>query len=190
MSMAKVPQSVPPGKTPAPPSARRGFMIQVGAWIVGGIVSLVPLASGLAVFLDPMRRRGTGDKLFRVTTLDAFPDDGIPRQFPIIAEHVDAWNRSLEPVGAVYLRRNKGEATPECLTATCPHAGCFVNYDLQANTFKCPCHNSTFGVDGQIIPPSPSPRAMDMLECEVKDQEILVKFQNFYTGKTEKVVKA
>ena len=30
---------------------------------------------------------------------------------------------------------------------------------------------------------------MDTLECKVDEQEILVKFENFYTGKTEKVVK-
>jgi Rieske Fe-S protein len=188
--MAKVPHSPVPRETPVRPSAeRRGFLMEAGAVLVGGIVGLVPALSGLAVFLDPLRRKDKSDKLIRVTTLDSLPDDGIPRQFPIIAEHVDAWNRSLEPIGAVYLRRNQGEATPECLTATCPHAGCFVNYDTQTNTYKCPCHNSTFQVDGQIIPPSPSPRAMDTLECQVEDQEILVKFQNFYTGKAEKLAK-
>ena len=45
------------------------------------------------------------------------------------------------------------------------------------------------GTLGQIIPPSPSPRAMDTLQCKVQQQEILVKFENFYTGKTEKVAK-
>ena len=30
---------------------------------------------------------------------------------------------------------------------------------------------------------------MDTLECRVKSQEILVKFENFYTGKADKVVK-
>jgi menaquinol-cytochrome c reductase iron-sulfur subunit len=183
---ASKPSAVSPLSSPA---ARRGFMVETSAVVIGGIVGLVPALSGLAVFLDPLRRKASTEKLLRVTTLDALPDDGIPRQFPVIAEHIDAWNRSLEPVGAVYLRRNKGEATPQCLTATCPHAGCFVNYDAPTNSFKCPCHNSTFTVDGQIIEPSPSPRAMDTLECEVKDQEILVKFQNYYTGKTEKVVK-
>lgn len=188
--MAKMPQSSVPTQPPGRLAAeRRGFLVEAGAVIVGGIVGLVPTLAGLAVFFDPLRRKNRASAFIRVAPLDSLPDDGIPRQFPIIAEHVDAWNRTLEPIGAVYLRRNKGEAAPECLTATCPHAGCFVNYDRATNTYKCPCHNSTFQVDGQIIPPSPSPRAMDTLECKVDQQEILVKFENFYTGKTEKVVK-
>jgi Rieske Fe-S protein len=121
--------------------------------------------------------------------LSAIPDDGVPREFPIVAERVDAWNRSLEPIGAVYLRRQPGEAKIECLTATCPHAGCFVNFDAQTKTFMCPCHNSRFAVDGAIIQPSPSPRPMDSLECEVASDQVLVKFEDFYSGKAEKVVK-
>ena len=45
-------------------------------------------------------------------------------------------------------------------------------------------------VDGQVIEPTPSPRGMDSLECKVTQDEVLVKFETFYSGKTEKVVKA
>jgi quinol---cytochrome c reductase iron-sulfur subunit, bacillus type len=170
---------------------RRGFFGRLSAVLIGGFILLVPAASGLAVFLDPLRRKSTGGGAFLpVATLDAVPDDGVVRQFPVVAEHVDAWNRSQQPIGAVYLRRHAGQEVPKCLSATCPHAGCFVAYDGQTNTFKCPCHNSSFSPDGAIIPPSPSPRAMDTLECEVRQDEILVKYENFYTGKTEKIVKS
>jgi Rieske Fe-S protein len=144
----------------------------------------------VAVLLDPLRRNGRQGKFLRVAPVSAVPDDGVPRQFPVIAERVDAWNRSLEPVGAVYLRRQPGAPEPECLSATCPHAGCFVAYDGEAKTFKCPCHNSSFAPDGAIIEPSPSPRAMDSLACKIDGDEVLVKFENFYSGKAEKIVKA
>ena len=188
--MAKLsPASPPPVAAEAGAPDRRGFLTRFGTVVVGGIAVLVPACAGLAAFFDPLRRNGQSAKFIRVATLDALPDDGIPRPFPVIAEHVDAWNLSLEPVGAVYLRRTKDRPTPECWTATCPHAGCFVAYDDQTNTFKCPCHNSSFQADGQLISPSPSPRAMDTLECKVHEQKILVKFENFYTGKSEKVAK-
>jgi menaquinol-cytochrome c reductase iron-sulfur subunit len=187
--MAK-PQPSAPAK-PNPPTVvrRRGFLTSAVAIVCGGLVALVPIASGLLVFFDPLRRKGKAGQFIRVASLDLLPDDGIPRQFPVVAERVDAWNRSLEPIGAVYLRRNQGQEVPECWTATCPHAGCFVNFDGTSNTFKCPCHNSTFTADGAIIEPSPCPRPMDTLECKVADQGVLVKFENFYTGKTEKVAK-
>ncbi|MEX0979346.1 MAG: hypothetical protein WDZ48_10860, partial [Pirellulales bacterium] len=73
---------------------RRGFLARTGAVVIGALVVLVPSASGLAVFLDPLRRKnGNGGKFLRVATLDSVPDDGVVRQFPVIAEHVDAWNR-------------------------------------------------------------------------------------------------
>jgi Rieske Fe-S protein len=157
--------------------------------VAGAVVLLVPAASGLAVFLDPLRRKNGRDKYIPVAPLDAVPDDGIPRQFPVVADRVDAWNRSREPIGAVYLRRAAGQQEVECLSATCPHAGCFVNFDAASDTFKCPCHNSSFQVDGAVIEPSPSPRPMDTLDCQVAKQEVLVKFQEFYSGKQEKVAK-
>jgi Rieske Fe-S protein len=186
--MAK--SSAPVSARPAPATdERRSFITKVVAVALGGLVAVIPAATGLAVFLDPLRRKAKGATFIPVAPLGAVPDDGVPRQFPVVAEHTDAWNQSTQPIGAVYLRRLPGETKPECLTATCPHAGCFVAYDGATNTFKCPCHNSSFAVDGAIIEPSPSPRAMDTLPCEVEQDEILVKFENFYTGKADKVVK-
>jgi hypothetical protein len=88
----------PRGKT-APngpqPAERRGFMAQGLAIVCGGISMLVPLAAGLVVFFDPMRRGGGLGKMIPVAPLDAVPDDGIPHEFPVVAERVDAWNRSM-----------------------------------------------------------------------------------------------
>ena len=58
-----------------------------------------------------------------------------------------------------------------------------------SETFRCPCHNSEFQADGAIVPPSPSPRPMDTLDCKVEENEILVKFENFYCGMAQKIVK-
>ena len=88
--------------------------------------------------------------------------------FPSSPNTVDAWNRSQEPIGAVYLRRQPGQEKLECLTATCPHAGCFVAYDRHDGHVQVPLPQQPFAVDGAIIEPSPSPRAMDTLDCEVR----------------------
>lgn len=170
-------------------SPRRNFLVRAAAIAIGAVLGLVPLASGLAVVFDPLRRKRAKGQLIRVASLDALPDDGVPRQFAVVAESIDTWTRDVEPIGAVYLRRAPGAETPECLTAECPHAGCFVGYDPSVNKFKCPCHNSTFEVDGQTVPPCASPRAMDSLECEVQKNQVLVKFERFYSGIAEKVAK-
>ena len=175
----------------APPvqPARRDFLKKVLASVIGAIITVVPFAAGLAVFLDPLRRKGTAGGMIRVTTLEALPDDGVPRKFPILASRVDAWNKFSEtPIGAVYLRHTS-EGEIQAFNVVCPHAGCFVDFLPDRNQYLCPCHNSAFSVTGAIADrSSPAARGLDALEVEVRNQkEVWVKFQNFQAGRAEKV---
>jgi Rieske Fe-S protein len=62
--------------------------------------------------------------------------------------------------------------------------------DATSRCFRCPCHNSSFTLDGSIVAPSPSPRPMDALECQIGPRGgVAVKWQNFYTGIAEKVAR-
>jgi menaquinol-cytochrome c reductase iron-sulfur subunit len=168
---------------------RRGFLTKVMAVLCGGLATVPPLAAGGWAFLDPLGRKGGGAKFLPVTDLAAIPDDGIPRQFAVISDRIDAWTGfAAEPIGAVYLRRPKGATSIEALSATCPHAGCFVEMEASGTCFRCPCHNSSFTLDGGIVAPSPSPRAMDALECRVAaNGQVEVMFQKFRAGIAEKV---
>jgi Rieske Fe-S protein len=168
---------------------RRGFFKKALATLFGSILGLVPLGAGVAVFLDPLRRKSSASTAVRVTSLDAVPDDGIPRKFPVLATRVDAWNKfSQVPVGAVYLRRTPGGPV-QAFNVVCPHAGCFVDYLPERSLFLCPCHNSTFTPAGRIADrASPAPRGLDTLEVELREQkEIWVKFVNFQAGRAEKI---
>jgi len=71
----------------------------------------------------------------------------------------------------------------------CPHAGCFVEYKPAGRRYVCPCHASSFGLDGAIADPaSPSPRGLDELAVEMRaGGEVWVLFQNFQAGTREKV---
>ena len=173
-----------------PPNAeRRDFFKKAAAAAISAVVGLIPALAGLAVILDPLRRKSAAGGFVRVTSLAALPNDGVPRKFPVLADRTDAWNKFPQtPVGAVYLRRT-GEKTAEALNVACPHAGCFVDFVAARAGYFCPCHNSAFGLDGKVIDPrSPSPRAMDALEVEVRnDAEVWVRFQNYQAGKAEKI---
>ena len=182
---------------------RREFLEKVGAGVAGGFAGLTVLGSGFYFFLDPLRRTSDDVGFTKVATLDSVPDDGIPRQFPVLADRTDAWNRfPNEPVGAVFLQRLPGETEVRALNAICPHVGCFVDFkiykeDKQAEMgdkgkFKCPCHDSSFQPDGTRINPEscPSPRGLDTLrvdEEKLKQGEVWVEFKNFRAGKSEKI---
>lgn len=170
---------------------RRSFCKQAACIGLGAGLGLIPVGAGLGVLFDPVHRSdGKGGKglAIRVTTLNALPNDGVPRKFPVVAEKVDAWNKSIAPVGAVYLRRT-GEKQVEALNVVCPHAGCFVDYAADKNAYLCPCHDSLFSLNGAVQNPnSPSPRGMDTLVVEIREEtEIWVVFQNFRAGTHEKI---
>jgi menaquinol-cytochrome c reductase iron-sulfur subunit len=174
---------------PKPPLDRRGFFKKSLVVILGGVAALVPAAAGLLVAVDPLRRKAAARAAVRVTTLDALPADGLPRRFPVIAAKSDAWNRfQAAPIGAVYLRRTADDRV-EALNVVCPHAGCFVEFAAAAGNFRCPCHQSTFALDGSIASPgSPSPRALDRLTVKVGDDgAVWVTFQNFQSGRADQV---
>lgn len=173
---------------PAPAEDRRSFVKEAAAAVLGGSAVLVPAAAGLVAWLDPLGRKGPGGGFVRVASLEAVPADSVPRRFPVLADKVDAWTRqSGVPVGAVYLRRMPDNSL-QALNVVCPHAGCFVDYQSERSNYFCPCHNSTFAADGSINDPkSPSPRAMDSLEVEVRGSEIWVRFQNFQAGHQAKI---
>jgi menaquinol-cytochrome c reductase iron-sulfur subunit len=199
MSRSLNPNATPPVKPVYAAEAgippRRNVLAAVTAVIVGTFVGLIPLGAGVATFLDPLLRRkksgGDASRLLRVASLDAIPTNGTPIQVPVIADLTDAWNREPnQPIGAVYLRRDdKDDKKVVCFNAICPHAGCFVGYAADRKVFQCPCHTSSFQLDGERIMPSPSPRNMDELKVDaekLKAGEVWIEFVNYYPGKEDR----
>ena len=129
--------------------------------------------------------------MVRVTSVSVLPSDGAPQKFTVRADRTDAWTTYVnQPVGAVYLRRNGDQIV--AFNVVCPHAGCFVGVAEDGSRFECPCHKSSFTLDGDIDDPaSPAPRGMDTLEAEVRNgNEVWVRFESFQSGRAEKVSRA
>ena len=172
---------------PEPDTApRRNFLASVSAIFVGAAAAVIPVATSVFAVFDPLRRRANGGDMVMVTRLGAVPESGVPKKFTIESDRVDAWTTYHNtPVGAVYLRRT--ESGVAALNVVCPHAGCFVGLAPDHTRFACPCHKSSFDLDGRINDPgSPSPRDMDELDVEIRDGEVWVRFQNFQPGRAEK----
>ncbi|NBV22731.1 MAG: Rieske (2Fe-2S) protein [Proteobacteria bacterium] len=172
----------------SPPAARRDFLKQGCAACLGLAAVGTPAAIGTRVFLDPLTRQTTAESFVKVTTLDTLPEDGTPVQYPVLADRRDAWTKfSQVPIGAVFLQRQSKDKLL-ALSVVCPHAGCFVDYEEDKQSFLCPCHNSLFLKDGGLKDQdSPSPRPLDTLEVQVRNRnEVWVRFQDFQLGIKEK----
>jgi Rieske Fe-S protein len=180
-------------ETPSGGETRRGFCGQAAAVVFGAVGLLIPVATGVAAFLNPLRQKSQGGQFLRLASLDVLPADGTPRKVPVIADRTDAWNRfPAEPIGAVFLRR-EGERV-EALQVLCPHANCSINFESspKGGKFFCPCHAATFDLSGKRTDAtSPSPRNMDTLAVEIRNKnEVWVKFENFRMGIAAKIVQS
>lgn len=173
------------------PAPRRGFLAAAGAIVLGGLAGLVPFASGVLCFLDPILRRkdsavGAGGFLL-AANLSQLPTDGTPERFTLRADVTDAWTLYRDRVlGSIYLRlMPNGQVI--AFNDTCTHLGCKVDYQASDKQFFCPCHQSAFDLDGVKKNQTP-PRNMDVLEVEVavRSGDIFVKYQNFRTATPEK----
>lgn len=184
-----------PHPVPTEPT-RRGFVAGALAIIIGGIVSIAPLIPGAMFFLDPLLRKkkrpterpAPGDEGFvKVGNVKSLPADGTPQLFTVYDDKQDAWNFfPAQQVGSVWLRKVDGKDEPQCFNSRCPHLGCTVDYKPADKCYFCPCHTSTFDLDGKkmnVIPP----RGMDDLEVKtLEDGTILVRFKNFRAATSDK----
>jgi nitrite reductase/ring-hydroxylating ferredoxin subunit len=167
------------------------------------VAAVFPLAAGWGVLVDPLRRQrpekagGHGAvadlKFVRVGLLAMLPDDGLPRQFAVMEDSVDAWTRIPgQRVGTMFLCRTTSDKGPvvTAFSSTCPHLGCAVDFNAAANQFECPCHKSAFAKDGDKLY-GPTLRGLDPLPVKLVDsngqQEIWVAYERFRTGVAERI---
>ena len=191
--MAKHASATPAG-VPAPGASvqpRRNVLAGLAAGVIGTIVAIVPTIPGLGFLLHPLLKKKqagstAGDDFVKVTTVDAIPADGSPRAFPVQMDVQDAWNKyPNRQVGSVFLSRDD-KGSVQCFSCVCPHLGCTINYEEKAKLYVCPCHASSFKLNGErnnLIPP----RSMDPLTARVNDKgEVEVEYKAFRAGIAER----
>ncbi len=170
--------AVPAPATP-PHSTRRSFLSLVTV-ALGGVVGAVLAVPIVQAIIFPTRKRvvsGPGDPV-PVASADAVGTKPLRVEITAATQR-DAWAKVTNVrLGAAWLLRD-AQNQIKCFSTTCPHLGCAVDYDPQADHFKCPCHNSAFDKDGGRIE-GPAKRGLDPLETTVDAEgRVLVKFARF-----------
>ena len=188
----------------SPPATRRNVLIDVVTAFVSFVIIAIPSAIGGLFFLDPILRRkstagggasGALEGFIKLSvSAESVPADGTPVAVTVMDDLDDAWNRFKDvPVGSIWLRKNP-DGGILVFNSVCPHLGCSVDYRRSENDFFCPCHTSSFSLDGAKTNEVP-PRDMDTLQLErttagqpaPDGDELWVKFQNFRRATSDKI---
>jgi menaquinol-cytochrome c reductase iron-sulfur subunit len=184
-------------------TVRRNFLVEIAAAAIGLIVGVVPAVTGGLFFLHPLFKgqdeEATGasgrpdapvkdeqGRLKTSVTLDSLPEDGSPLQLKMLDDIVDAWNLFPDQeIGSIWIRRVGDQVI--AFNTICPHLGCAVEHRASQDDFYCPCHLSSFTIDGEKKNEIP-PRDMDTLDVSVKDDgSVWVKYEKFRGAISEKV---
>lgn len=164
---------------------RRDFF----TWILGiggaaiGALLVVP---GASYVLDPLlRSAGKKERWIRVADLASLSKEH-PVSAPVVGEQVDAWTKSSDVrLGTVWLRV-VDDSQVLAYNAECPHLGCKIGFNPEKDRFGCPCHDSSFGLDGKVLG-GPAPRGMDELQTRVTDGQVEVRFARFRAQIKERI---
>ncbi len=164
---------------PEPPPARRDFL-KVATCAIGGGLGLVVAAPALRLIVAPggMQTVTTPTDPIDIGAVADVKISGAWQKLDVIAPVIkDAWTAARDVVlGAAFVRR-PAEGKVEALSSVCPHLGCAVGWDAAAGSFLCPCHNSRWNPNGELMADSKAKRGLDPLPIEVKDGRLRLTWQ-------------
>jgi len=162
--------------TAGPPSNERrsflGTLVALGSVCMGALLS-VPL---IRFALFPLLRRTTELEPSPVGPLSDFSSLSDPVIRIIHVEQIDGWRKAISEKTVYVTKDSRGQLC--VLSSICPHLGCTVPWVAARKEFVCPCHGGVFAPDGTRIS-GPPLRAMDSLETNIQDGQLLVRFQYF-----------
>ena len=147
---------------------RRVFHLSViyGLWAVIGAAMSIPAAVYL---LFPPRAKkkpewvDVGDLAqIRVNT----PEEVVFRRM-----RVDGWKVTSEKSTAWVVRTSERDVV--AFSPQCTHLGCAYHWDEQNKEFLCPCHTSTFALDGRVLA-GPAPRPLDRYNIKVDGSKLWI----------------
>ncbi|MEW5974194.1 MAG: ubiquinol-cytochrome c reductase iron-sulfur subunit [Acidobacteriota bacterium] len=150
------------------PAKRREFLLSIilGVWALMGLLLLIP--ASVYLFWPPRARKRSD--WAEVGSLTQMPI-GVPEQVVYRRNRADGWKVTSEKTSAWVVRTSDRDAI--AFAPQCPHLGCAYHWDSSNKEFLCPCHASTFSLEGDVLS-GPSPRGLDRLAVKVQGDGLLL----------------
>jgi len=151
-----------------PGLTRRGFY--VGAiYALGAIMAAALGVPALAYLLLPPKTRQADDWIPAGDVSKFQPN--VPVEVSLRRNRVDGWKVTSEKTTAWVVRQPDNSLV--AFGPVCTHLGCAYRFDDGKGDFVCPCHNSLFSLQGNVIS-GPAPRPLDRYETRVDGTTLLL----------------
>jgi Rieske Fe-S protein len=153
------------------PINRREFIKGVSA-VVGGLITVVIGIPTVAYLIDPALQESVKEGWIPVGKLSDIPV-GKPTPFSFTRVQVNGWERTATSHGGFVIRQSEDPKDLLILNSRCTHLSCTVNWSETDQVFLCPCHDASFGQQGEVLG-GPPPRPLDRFsEFRVTDDDML-----------------
>lgn len=148
---------------------RRKFHLAViyAMWAV--ITGALSLPAAIYLLIPPKSAKKDSEWIEAGDVSQLKPD--IPEEFVFRRNRLDGWKLISEKTTAWVVRRKDEKVI--AFTPQCTHLGCAYHYDAKNREFLCPCHTSTFGLDGKVLT-GPAPRALDRFDVKLAGNKLLL----------------
>jgi cytochrome b6-f complex iron-sulfur subunit len=139
---------------PSKKSSRRDFLKSI--WVGLGGLAALELGGLTLAYMQPHLAEGEFGGLIDAGNIEQYPVGSVT--------HI--------PNGRFYLAR-LADGGFLALYQRCTHLGCNVPWDQTQGGFICPCHNSQFTTQGEVVNP-PAPRPLDLFPITIEDGRVMV----------------
>jgi menaquinol-cytochrome c reductase iron-sulfur subunit len=143
-------------------STRRTFYITVINGVMGLIGLALAIPAGIYLLFPPKARKEA--EWVETADLSSLPV-GSATEISFQRNRVDGWKVISEKATAWVVKQKDGQVT--AFTPNCTHLGCAYHWDDPSHTFICPCHTSSFSIDGKVLG-GPAPRPLDRYMVKVE----------------------
>jgi menaquinol-cytochrome c reductase iron-sulfur subunit len=147
---------------------RRGFLLTV-IYALGGLITAALTLPAAGYLLLPPRAK-KGSEWVQAGDLTAL-QPGAPEEVRFRRNRVDGWKVTSEKSTAWLVKAPDNKVV--AFAPQCTHLGCAYHWDEVNKNFLCPCHTSTFALDGKVLS-GPAPRPLDRYVVKVDGDKILL----------------
>lgn len=150
-----------------PQPERRNFLVSA-IYGLGAMMSAALGIPAITYLFAPAKSRAKTNDWVDVVDIGKLPV-GEPAEILFQRTRVDGWKVIDEKTSAWLVKKSDNEVY--ALAPGCTHLGCAYSWQKDKKEFLCPCHTSTFSVDGTVTA-GPAPRALDRYASRIVNGKV------------------